>query len=471
MTVMLIIVNITYVQAMTVPTQNEITRYLDSIARYELTTIKNPSYGSVGGEWTIMGLARYGTITDNYISLYKSNLAKKLKACDGILSTQKYTEYARVVIALTSIEENPGNYGGYNLLKPLAEFDKVTAQGANGVVYTLIALDCGDYDIPKPGNDYKGKITTRDELVNIILNKQLEDGGWSFMGTKSDTDMTAMVIQALAPYYYKDEKVKKAVDRGLDRLGELQQKDGGYKTGKLENCESTAQVLTALSVMNIGIEDHRFVKDGKTIIDGMMKYYRNGGFSHLPDGDVNQMATDQAMYAMTAYYRSISGMNGLYKMKDGMTRRELKEEKTSENATKENTEEQGSNKKKTLKSKKSTKTVSKKTVKSSKVNNDTNNSTNNPTMVNGETMTAEIETAKKDKKPKKKKSDETTISKTDIQSESEISTTEKSSATNQDSKKSSTTGILCIVIIIGGSSGAAGYNIYKKRKIKNKGKK
>ncbi len=62
--------------------------------------------------------------------------------------TKKYTEYSRVIIALTSIGKDPKNVGGYNLLLPLGDFEKTTWQGINGAIWALIALDCGQYDMP-----------------------------------------------------------------------------------------------------------------------------------------------------------------------------------------------------------------------------------------------------------------------------------------------------------------------------------
>lgn len=395
---LLTIVNITPVNAKTVLTKEQTENYLYDIAYYEQSHITNPSYGSIGGEWMVMGLARYGAITDKTLSAYKSNLKGQLKSCNGELSSRKYTEYARVVIALTAIEENPENFGGYDLLKPLAEYDKLVSQGLNGVIYGLIALDCGGYEEPKPDRDYSGTVTTRDKLVQTILNSQKSDGGWNFSGTKSDTDMTAMVIQALAPYY-KEEKVKKAVDRGLNRLGELQQKDGSFCSGSTKNCESTAQVLTALSVMNISVRDERFVKDNHTVLDGLMQYYKNGGFSHLPGGSVNQMATEQGMYALTAYYRSIAGMNGLFQMKDGMSRKHIE--------IKETISDKKANSETTGKKKKTTKKVTK-----SVGNNVTKKAGEDVTEESGENVKGivrETTSAAEDKTSRKKKERETEV--------------------------------------------------------------
>lgn len=329
----LILVNIIPTMAGTVLQKGEVERYLDEVSRYEMSTVLNPSYSSAGGEWLIMGLARYGTITDEYIVVYKNNLKKHLALCNGVLSKNKYTEYARTVLALTSIEENPADFAGFNILKPLAEFDKIVSMGANEIIYALIAFDSGSYEIPEPKADYTGKKTTRERLIKAILDNQKEDGGWCLAGTKSDTDVTAMAVQALAPYCKKDKKVEDAVMRGLNRLSELQQGDGGYKSIGKENCESNAQVLTALATMNISVDDNRFVKNGNTVIDGLMKYYKGGGFSHFVSSDVNQIATEQALYALTAYYRSISGMNSLFEMCDGITKRALKLEDNKRNET------------------------------------------------------------------------------------------------------------------------------------------
>ena len=452
--VLLMGVNITYISAAT-PEKSEIITYLDEISRYQLENVSNPSYGSIGGEWVVMELARYGTITDRYMSAYKTNLENKLKSCKGVLSTRKYTEYARVVIALTAIEENPKNFAGYNLLKPLAELEKVVSQGANAILYTLIALDTGGYDVPEPDKSYEGKKTTREELIDMILNNQLEDGGWSLMGTKSDTDMTAIAIQALAPYYKKQGNVKKAVDRALDRLGELQQKDGGFKTGGFATCESTAQVLTALSVMNISVEDQRFVKNENTVIDGLMQYYHKGAFRHFVDGDINQMATEQAMYALTAYFRSISGMNGLFEMKDGITKRTLSAVEVSKDA---NSQTQDNSVKNSSVQKKK-KTDSKNTKKEVITGSDAE------TTGIAESDASEIEESDT-KNQKEKKEQEEAILGTDENGEA---TTLKESENTEEKKGETNSGQKAPIWIFISMSGlvivgAGGYVIYQKGK-------
>ena len=55
-------------------TKAQTDKYLYDISYYEQYNITNPSYGSVGGEWMVMGLARYGAVTRETLSTYKSNL-------------------------------------------------------------------------------------------------------------------------------------------------------------------------------------------------------------------------------------------------------------------------------------------------------------------------------------------------------------------------------------------------------------
>lgn len=311
------------------PSKDDIENTINKISYYQMNTVKNPTYGSVGGEWTVFGLARCGNIKDEYIEKYVSNVSKTVADNKGILSTRKYTEYARTIIALTAIQKNPQNFSGYNLLKPLATFENIMIQGVNGAAYTLMAFDCGNYEIPDATT---GKQTTRNKLIDFLVKQQLNNGGWNYMGTEADVDVTAMVIQALAPYYNEKQNVKESVDKGLAILSTLQKSDGAYGNTSDSSCESTAQVLTALSEMRIKIDDSRFVKNGKTVYDGLMTFYKdNGAFCHTKGKGANQMSTDQAMYAITAYYRSISGMNRLYDMSDGIIKIENTKVETEEN--------------------------------------------------------------------------------------------------------------------------------------------
>ena len=163
--------------------------------KYLYENSQTPTVSSIGGEWLIMGLSRNdGDISDSYYEDYYNNVVNYVKECGGVLHNKKYTEYSRVIIALTSIGKDPQNVGGYNLLLPLGDFEKTTWQGINGAIWALIALDCGQYDMPY--NADAQIHATREMYVEKIINSQLDDGGWSLLGSgESDIDVTAMALQ------------------------------------------------------------------------------------------------------------------------------------------------------------------------------------------------------------------------------------------------------------------------------------
>lgn len=276
-----------------------------------------PTVSSTGGEWLVLGLARaeYGG-TDSMNQKYLQNVKKVLEDNKGVLSTSKYTEYSRVILALTSIGVDARNVAGYNVLEGLADFDNVIQQGVNGPIYALLALDSHDYQIP----DVEGVAnkTNRDKLIDYILAQELSGGGWSLSGSSMDVDMTAAAIQALAPYYGSNNKVKLAVDTALEKLSQEQNKNGGFESWGVENCESCAQVIVALTSLGIDPDkDARFVKNGKSSIDALLEYgLDGGGFKHTKSGELNGIATEQAYYALAAYSRFVKGNTALFDMSD-----------------------------------------------------------------------------------------------------------------------------------------------------------
>ena len=269
-----------------------------------------------GNEWRIFGLARGEQITDEIRTAYIKNAENYIKSIGSSkLSNSKSTDNSRFIITLTSLGCDVTNIGGYNLLEPYSDFEYVSRQGINGIAYALIALDTKNYDIPITDNTENQ--TTREKLISSIISSQLADGGWTFYGDVSDADMTAIVLQSLAPYYNSDSEVKTSVDKALDFLSLNQQDNGSFVSYGSQNCESTAQVITALTALNIDIStDTRFIKNGNTAIDGLKLFYNNGGFSHLQDGTENGMSTEQAYYALVSYYRYSQGKTSLYNMSD-----------------------------------------------------------------------------------------------------------------------------------------------------------
>jgi hypothetical protein len=317
---------------------------------------------STGTDWIAIAMGRYSVVDANgvpqflfddgngyalYADAIKADMQSKYNSNDGKLDNNKLTEWARATVALKSIGGDPANAGTYNgspidliadgtynaVISPLR-------QGFNGPVWALIAKNTAAYEQPET-------VTYSDEyFISYILSVQLKDGadgaygGWALSGSASDPDMSGMAIQALAPYYNDDtvysytntktgqalqKTARQAVNEALDKLGGIQLADGDFSSWGTVNCESTVQVLTALCMVGVDpVNDPRFITStGKTLLDGVLKYQRaDGGFSHSygfdPDnptasgGAYNSMATDQASYALVAYWRYLNNMRSLY---------------------------------------------------------------------------------------------------------------------------------------------------------------
>ena len=292
---------------------NDIDSILNNTANMMLQNTTEPTYGSVGGEWLVFGMARWGgSVPEGWFESYYEELERYVEGCHGILDERKYTEYSRVIIALTAMGKNPLDVAGYNLLTPLGDFEKTTFQGINGPIFALLALDSGNYEMPT--NSSATIKATREMYIDFILDKELDKGGWALSGTEADVDITAMVIQALAKY--QDNKdVKAATDRALDVLSKLQTENGGFSSYGAESSESISQVIVALTELEISIDDERFVKNGKNLEDSLLEFMIDGsGFEHILEGGADPMATEQAFYALVALNRSESGLESLYRM-------------------------------------------------------------------------------------------------------------------------------------------------------------
>ena len=295
--------------------------------KYIQNNVPAPVVASDRGEWAVLGLARAGVeLSDAYIQAYYDKVVAYVKAnigSDGVLVDPEshnptVTDNERIILALTAIGKDPANVGDKNLLAALQDKDimKVTDTSKtdiNGLVFGLLALNSGNY--------------TQDSywLVQAILTQQNEDGSWSSSAdTKpvGDVDMTAMALQALAPYYNEggDTTVNAAVDKALQWLS------AKYKNTGYTSAESCAQVVVALSALQLNANsDSSFVKtvDGAptSVLGDLLQYYlgEGQGFKHAASGKTaDQKATEQALYAMAAYERYCRRTNALYDMTDAV---------------------------------------------------------------------------------------------------------------------------------------------------------
>ncbi len=264
----------------------------------------------IGSEWAVIGLIRSGhKVDDSFYKTLTDYIAQTIDENNRLHNT-KSTDNARMILVLTAMGTDATNVEGYNLVAGLNSMEYIQKQGINGPIFALIALDSGNYAAC-------GDVT-REALIQTILDAQLADGGWALSGEDADADMTGMALQALAPYYGSNSKVKAAVDKGVDCLSKMQNSDGGFSSGGSATAESVSQVIVALTALGINPDtDERFVKNGKSAVDALLTYYvTGGGFKHIQTGDRNGLATEQGYYALAAYARFLNGETALYDMTD-----------------------------------------------------------------------------------------------------------------------------------------------------------
>ena len=283
---------------------------LGTTAAWVVKNVPAPQVGTTGGEWAVLGLARAGaTVPAGYYENYYAAVEAYTAACGGVLSTRKFTEYSRVVLALTAIGRDPRHVAGYDVLRPLGDYDATIYQGISSIAFALIALDSGGYEVP--ANAEARTQATRAMYVDALLAREFAGGGFSLASTGApDADVTAMVLTALSKYTDRAE-VSAAVARGITRLSAMQQDDGSFLSGDLKTCESAAQVLVMLDTLDISPNDARFVKNGNTAVDALLGFaVGDGSFAHTPGGGTDGMATEQALCALAA----LAGQTALYDM-------------------------------------------------------------------------------------------------------------------------------------------------------------
>lgn len=300
--------------------------------------------GSTPGDWYQIGLSRLG-VEDNYagyLAVIRDRVEERYRD-PGKLSAAKATEWHRIALSVLASGGDPRALGTDESGAPIdliadGTYNRGLAtplgrQGINGWIWGLIALDSMRYEVPADA------YYTRDDIIVEILRAQLADGGFALSGKTADPDITAMALQALAPYYNSERsytykrratgsertcKVREVVDEAVQRLSELQLDTGDYMSWGTENVESTDQVTVALCCLGIDpLTDERFIKNGNTLLDGILRYRMpDGGFVHsytfdsdnptsLPDKS-NTMASEQTLYTMAALRRQGLGERTLY---------------------------------------------------------------------------------------------------------------------------------------------------------------
>lgn len=248
------------------------------------------------GEWEAIALKQAGkTIPASYLEGVKQSI----KAQQGKI--RSITDIERYSLGILAAGGDPTNIEGYNLIQGIYN-GNVTKQGLNGVIYGLIALDSAGFKVPDTAQ------WNREKLVNQILASQNQDGGWALYSTDtvSDIDITAMALTALAPY-----KAQTGVETKIDAA--LQYLTKQFNDSKINNSQSAAQVVIALSTLGIDADGSQYTKDNTTLLQSLLTYQNpDGGFSDLSGKPSDIIPSQQGFLALAAYQRFTEKKGSVY---------------------------------------------------------------------------------------------------------------------------------------------------------------
>ncbi|MBR6534858.1 MAG: DUF4430 domain-containing protein [Clostridia bacterium] len=227
----------------------------------------------ISSEWYIFAL-RYG----NY------DFSSYTHALDKYIAENDVPSVTLLKYALTYLACGRNTESVFGMLNGVRE--------QSTVMYTVFALHLANNGILLNGKDTA-------MLCTELSERQNGDGGWSVISDRSDVDVTAMALQALAVHA---DEYENAVESGLSYLSSHQNENGTFSSYGAENSESTSQVIIALSDLGIDCKtDTRFIKNGLTVLDGLDTFKVDGGYSHALNGQYSTLASSQAMCAVAAY--------------------------------------------------------------------------------------------------------------------------------------------------------------------------
>lgn len=247
-----------------------------------------PSLAGEGGEWYAIALAQSGKSYDF------SPYAVALTAYFDTRTIGSAVERQRIALALLAVDADSD-------IPDRVLADSVGKQGTMSLVFGLHLLENGAHS----------DTHTVESVTAQLLARQNDDGGWCVTGTRSDADVTAMVLQALAA---QKETHAEVIERALSCLSSMQKEDASFASYGVSNAESCCQVIIALTALGIDpATDARFVKNGKTVLDALQAFQLpDGSFAHTEGGKRNNFACQQALLACVALERFSAGKDGLY---------------------------------------------------------------------------------------------------------------------------------------------------------------
>ncbi|MEE1013466.1 MAG: S-layer homology domain-containing protein [Clostridia bacterium] len=259
----------------------------------QLTELHKDGGVPYGFEWYIIALLRAGKdIDEDILGEYYESVAAEVETWTADV---KPTDAERTALALTIMGKDITDVDGVDLAALIYNSTKLN-ESSNELAYALLALDAANVVIPDTA------VWNREKIIAELLKFQAADGGFGLTDNNAgDVDMTAICLQALAPYQ-DEETVATSIDDALTYLKDGISADYNYAN----NSNTTAQVLLALASLGIDAtdSDNGFGDSNYNIITALNEYRNAEGDGYLYGDKVNSMSTVQIMQAYDAYRKA-----------------------------------------------------------------------------------------------------------------------------------------------------------------------
>ena len=263
--------------------------------------------GESVSDWAVIALNLAGITDENraYRKGLEQYVTEKCRT-QGTLDRVKATEYHRIALAAMAVGLDPRSIGrdGIDLIADgVWNFEPgLEKQGLNGLLYALIVLDAGDFELPADCG------MSRESLVDRVLQRQEEDGSFGLSRGSSDGDITAMALQALGPYRERED-VAAAGEKAFAWLSSQLSERGTFLSGEYEYAETMAQSILALCAWGIDPDEaESFSRQGRSILENLEWFRADGCYVHaITDEKINPMTTEQVLLALCAVDRLRNG--------------------------------------------------------------------------------------------------------------------------------------------------------------------
>ncbi len=225
-------------------------------------------WGSLANtSWVVMAIASAGGNPLNWTKNGKDPLDYfKANLNESAIDRMGTSDFARTILALIALNQNPYDFNGINFVAKLKERMKPDGQIGDYIyttIWGIIALKACGENVSKS--------------VEWLKAHQNSDGGFAWaVGEKSDFDDTASAIQALiAGGVSRDDPV---IVKALEYLKKGQCEDGGmrYFGNSSSNADSDAWTIQALVSACVNPMDWK--KNGISVVDHLLSLQSDEGY-------------------------------------------------------------------------------------------------------------------------------------------------------------------------------------------------